>query len=88
MFYVPLATKGKFYEVGVNTNQSSSNSHTNGNPLTFDASRKGDYVYRISDLVFNSSCLPLNLKLIFAPPFVDVPGKASIIILFIQESTQ
>lgn len=83
MFYVPLTTKGKFYEVAVNTNPNNNaqNHHQRNNasagqtPPGFDAARKSDYVYRISDLVLNNSSLPLNLKLIYAPSFVDVPGK-------------
>lgn len=80
MFYVPLTAKGKFYEVAVNSNQSNSqqsqrHSHTT-TPTTspFDVARKADYVYRISDLVLNNANLPLNLKLIYAPSFVDLPG--------------
>lgn len=91
MFYVPLTTKGKFYEVAVNSN-SSNQSQTNqqqqppissrhngagqnhNNNHHFDVARKADYVYRISDLVLNNSSLPLNLKLIYAPSFVDLPG--------------
>lgn len=91
MFYVPLTTKGKFYEVAVNSNQSQTSQqqqqpptavaanrhHHNSNQNHqhhFDVARKADYVYRISDLVLNNSSLPLNLKLIYAPSFVDLPG--------------
>ena len=94
MFYVPLTTKGKFYEVAVNSNQSNSSSnnmnqsssrHNSGSQQPqhhFDAARKADFVYRISDLVLNNSNLPLNLKLIYAPSFVDVPGR--VLILFLE----
>lgn len=93
MFYVPLTTKGKFYEVAVNSNQSSNsqtsrhnssggghnnlgqNPHHHSHQHHFDVARKADYVYRISDLVLNNSSLPLNLKLVYAPSFVDLPGR-------------
>lgn len=69
------------------TNQSNNKAHhstgggggVNGNTnntTTMDMGRKTDYVYRISDLVLNQSTLPLNLKSIYVPSFVDMPGKA------------
>lgn len=97
MFYVPLTTKGKFFEVAANhhTNQSTAttsptNNNSNqvttnnnnagqcvsrGNTGTYDVNRKQDYVYRISDLVINQASFPLHLKTIYAPSFVDIPGK-------------
>lgn len=91
MFYVPLTTKGKFYEVAVNSSSNNNNSASNQQqqqqqpPISqsnrhnsgsgHEMGRKPDCVYRISDLVLNNSSLPLNLKLIYAPSFVDLPGK-------------
>ncbi|XP_059616321.1 uncharacterized protein LOC132261495 isoform X2 [Phlebotomus argentipes] len=56
MLYVSLATKGKFYEVEMNSQSQRAKQQKNGavNP---------EYVHRISDIVQNSP-LPLNVRLI------------------------